>query len=93
MSDLTLETRIERNQDLMSADMDGEVVMMSVEDGAYYGIGGVGGRIWALLERPTALNDVVQAICAEYAVDRATCERDVLAFAGQLVSNGAAHRR
>ena len=92
MTDLTLSTRLQRDPNLMAAEMDGELVMMSVDNGAYYGIGGVGATIWALLEAPMTLADVVQAIRNEYAVDEATCEADVLAFAGELLRNGAAHR-
>ena len=92
MTDLTLSTRLQRNPDLMSAEMDGELVMMSVENGAYYGIGGVGSRIWTLLAAPISLTEIVQAISRDYEVDAATCEADVLAFAGDLVRNGAAQR-
>ena len=90
MTPLTDTTLLQRNPELLAADMDGELVMMSIENGAYYGLGGVGAAIWAMLEQPTSIEALVQAICKEYAVDAAVCRRDVLAFADDLVRNGAA---
>ena len=90
MTSLTNTTRMQRNPELLAAEMDGELVMMSIENGAYYGIGGVGAAIWALLEHPTSIDALVHAICKEYAVDDAVCRTDVLAFAGELLRNGAA---
>ncbi|SDI53668.1 lasso peptide biosynthesis PqqD family chaperone [Pseudomonas panipatensis] len=88
MSELSLHSRVQRHPDLVVADMDGEVVMMSIERGCYYGIGGVGPRVWELLERPVTLEALVQRLCAEYQVDEARCRDDLLRFVGGLLDNG-----
>lgn len=80
--------RYRRNPDLIAADMDGETVMMSIERGDYYGIGGVGSRVWELLETPRTMADIVQAICAEFDVDEASCRADMEHFLGELHSHG-----
>ncbi len=90
MTTLTAATRLQRNPELLTAEMDGELVMMSVADGAYYGIGGVGPAIWALLAEPHSIDSLVHSICTTYAVDEAVCRGDVMAFADELVRNGAA---
>lgn len=79
-----LNTLIIRNPDLIATDMDGDTVMMSIESGEYYGIGGVGSRVWALLANPASVAQIVQTICAEYEVDDAACEADMLKFVGEL---------
>jgi len=79
-----------RHPDLVAADMDGETVMMSIERGEYFGIGGVGPRVWELLERPICLVDISAVICAEYEVDADTCRADIAAFVDQLVANRVA---
>lgn len=38
-----------RNADILAASLDGELVMMSIQAGNYYSIGGVGTRVWELL--------------------------------------------
>ncbi len=81
-------TPLVRDSDLISTDMDGDTVMMSIERGEYFGIGGVGPRVWALLESPTCVDAIVQVICREFDVDEATCQADMLQFASKLLEHG-----
>jgi hypothetical protein len=91
-SDLTLDTTLARNPRLIAADMDGDTVMMNIESGEYFGLGGVGTRVWELLAAPHTLAQLVQTICTEYEVDATTCEADVRRFLGDLLKNGLAVR-
>lgn len=84
MTTLGLETPWQRHPDLISADMDGDTVMMNIERGDYFGIGGVGPRVWELLENPVTLADLVATLCSEFQVDTATCEADLRVFLQQL---------
>ncbi len=84
---MSLTARIYRNHDLIAADMDGDTVMMSLERGTYFGLGGVGPRIWSLLENPTSMSAIVTAICAEYDVDEQTCTADVQRFLAKMIEN------
>jgi hypothetical protein len=88
MTDITQHSLLTRNPDLVAAGMNGDIVMMSIERGLYYGISGIGTRVWELLEQPMHVEALVQAIQAEYEVDEATCQRDLLVFARELVKHG-----
>ncbi len=44
------DTIIQRKSDLLFNEIDGEVVMLSVENSEYYGMDKVGSRIWELLK-------------------------------------------
>lgn len=88
MTDLTPHSLLTRNPDLVAAGMNGDIVMMSIERGLYFGISGVGTRIWELLEQPTRVEALAQAIQAEYDVDEATCQQDLLVFARELIKHG-----
>ena len=48
----------------------------------------VGVRVLDLLETTVPVSDLLDALNAEYAVDRATLERDVLAYLQELVDAG-----
>lgn len=74
-----------RSPDLVSADMDCETVMMSIQKGEYFGIGGVGTRIWELLENPVTLNDIVGIVSTEYDIDEPTCSHDIAIFLQDLI--------
>lgn len=76
---------VRRNDELIVAPVDGELVMLSVEKGQYFGIGGVGTRIWELLESPKNETSIIQAIVAEFDVDEDTCRRDVIEFLDRLL--------
>ena len=89
---LTRDTAVTRNPKLIAADMDGDTVMMSIESGEYFGLGGVGSRVWELLEKPHTVGQLTQAICAQYEVDAATCEADIIRFLDDLLANGLAVR-
>jgi hypothetical protein len=91
-TELTRDTAVVRNPRLIAADMDGDLVMMSIESGEYFGLGGVGTRVWELIDTPRTLAQLTQAICAEYEVDAATCETDISRFLADLLANGLAVR-
>lgn len=81
---IALHHRIVQVEGNFVSDMDGEKVMLSIQSGKYYNLGSVGGRIWELAATPIALQDIVDALVAEYEVDRAVCEQEVLAFVANL---------
>ena len=88
MSTLDLALRYVRNPDLVATDMDGETVMMSVDHGRYFGIGGVGNLVWQLLAEPVLMSEVVMRVCAEYEVEEAACTADMAAFFSKLANFG-----
>lgn len=83
---LDLDTKIVRNSGLLDSEIDGETVMMSVEQGNYYGLNQVGTEIWKLIETPTVVRDVCKALVTEYKVDKDICEKEVLSFLNDLTS-------
>lgn len=70
--------RFFRNQDILATTMDGEVVMMSVDDGTYFSLSsGVGALVWELLETPKSIGELVAAIQQDFEVTTKECESDV----------------
>ncbi|HSH52564.1 MAG TPA: PqqD family peptide modification chaperone, partial [Bacteroidales bacterium] len=63
---LTKETIIQRNPDILASDIDGEKVMMSIQQGEYYGLGKTGSFIWDILEQPIAISDLADLITEKY---------------------------
>ncbi|WP_369900578.1 lasso peptide biosynthesis PqqD family chaperone [Bacillus manliponensis] len=66
------------------SDMDGETVMMSVENGKYYNLGKIGGVIWNIMKEPVSIEQVVTILMSEYDVEREDCEEQVRSFLTQL---------
>jgi hypothetical protein len=80
-------TVIAQIEELVSSDLDGETVMMSVKNGKYYGMDAIGSRIWALIKQPRSVADVCNILLEEFDVDREQCERDVLSFLNKLAED------
>jgi hypothetical protein len=85
---IDLGTRLVRSPTLVYSAVDGEISMMNVETGKYYGLARVGARIWALLAEPTTVQTVCDRLMCEYRVDRASCEADVLRFVKHMAAEG-----
>jgi hypothetical protein len=81
---INLNSLIQRNGDLVSCDLDGETVLMSMETGKYYGMNSMGSHIWALLETTRSVSEICKVLLAEFDVERQLCEREMLAFLNNL---------
>ena len=76
----------------LSAEVDGELVMLDPATSRYFGLADTGMRIWQLLEEPRSLDDVADALLREYEVDRQQCVAEVVEFVHQLESAGLVTR-
>jgi len=84
MITINLQTTIKRNPELVSSDIDGETVMMSIEKGEYFGLDSVGSRIWELIENPIEVNRLIELLLEEFEVDREQCQADTFEFLNLL---------
>lgn len=85
---MTENTVFIRKAEIMTADMNGDTVMMDIETGKYYNLGAVGGRIWELLENPMTVNQLADNLITEYSVSREQCISDTLPFLKDLFEHG-----
>lgn len=87
-SALTLDSRIRQSDDIVASDIDNEKVMMSIEQGAYFGLDPIGSRIWELLEQPLTVAELIEQLLQRYDVDRETCIADLMPHLVELQENG-----
>lgn len=85
---LSSATVVVRNAGFMDAEVDQEIVALSIEKGICYGLNPVGARIWRLLANPICVADIFKSLVSEYQVDPGTCEREVLDLLEQLRAEG-----
>ena len=78
---ITIDTIISQAEEIVASDIDGETVMMSVENGKYYGLDEIGSHIWELIERPIKVSNFIDTLFEKFDV---TSERDVLIFINEL---------
>ena len=85
---MQLDTRLSIPPQVMSRIVGDETVLLDLASGVYFGLDGVGKRIWESVEKGNSLDQAAAAIVSEYDVDEAQAQTDVLEFASSLVERG-----
>jgi hypothetical protein len=75
-------------RDVLASQLGSEHVLLNLRDGTYYGLEEVGGAIWTLVQRPVTVDEICNALVAEYEVDPARCREDVVRLLGDLAARG-----
>lgn len=88
--DLSADAIAIRNEGLLSAEVDGELMAMSVERDMCYGLNAVGTRIWALIAEARSINDICAQLRQEFDVEEEECRRDVVDLLEELRAEGLA---
>jgi hypothetical protein len=88
MDHFSLHSVIAKNEEIVTADMDGETVMMSIEMGKYYSLGKTGSVIWSMIDTPLSIEELIEKLMGKYNAGREQCEKDVLSFLGEMLEEG-----
>ncbi len=89
-NDDTLAGQIRTHPDVVWRDVDGEIVLLNVVTGQYFGLDEVGSRVWMLLQQDgeagTPFNTLQARVTAEFDVDAPTALTDLTALIRQLIA-------
>ncbi|MEJ2600005.1 MAG: PqqD family peptide modification chaperone [Anaerolineales bacterium] len=82
---IDLNTTVVASTDQVSGELqEGDLAILNLKDGVYYGLNSVGSRIWALLQAPVTVMELRDALLAEYDVDVDDCTRELVALLNDL---------
>jgi hypothetical protein len=79
-------TVISRSPSVLTAEVGGEVVMMSIEQGHYFGLDDIGSDIWRRIEPPCSFAALIDRLACDYDADRATIAADVQALLDSMAA-------
>ena len=80
-----METKWEISKEVLSSRIDDEVILMSRQADAYFGLEPIGSHIWELLTvEPSTLDELVQKLMDEYDIEEEACRRDVAVFLSNM---------
>jgi hypothetical protein len=82
---VTIDSVLVRDTGLDATDLDGQVVVLNVPAGAYFGFNAVASEIWHLLSEPRRVGEIFGKLSQNHDVDATTLSRDVLPFLQTLV--------
>lgn len=85
---ISQETLIIRQDGFLTADLDGEKVMMSINQGKYYGLNSMGSLIWEYLNEPLTVQQLIVKLMMGFQIDEDTCFGDVSCFLNKMQQKG-----
>jgi hypothetical protein len=85
---LSVSSSIVAAKDQVSSDLGDEVAILHLKAGVYYGLDGVGARIWDLIQEPRTVEEVRDVLVSEYEVEPDRCESDLITLLQRLADEG-----
>lgn len=75
-------------ESVLFRELEGESVLLHLDDEQYYGLDDVGTRMWLALTRNATVGDAYEELLGEYDVDAERLRRDLLALLDRLEEHG-----
>ena len=88
VNEMNLDTKLSTPPQVMSRLVGDETVLLDLASGIYFGLDGVGKRIWETVTEGRSLEETATIITAEFEVNEAQAQADVIEFARNLVERG-----
>ena len=86
---INLSSKVQASKDQVSSDLSGEIAVLQLEEGMYYGITGAGTFVWKQIQSGArSVRDLKEEILRNFEVDEARCERDLLKILNQFSDAG-----
>ena len=70
--------QVSKNQ--ASANLQGEEVILNLEDGVYYGLNAVGARVWSFIQEPRTVKEIRETLLEEFDVESDRCTSELRAL-------------
>lgn len=83
-----LSLNVTLSPDTLFQEIDGEAVILDLASSSYFGLDGVGVRVWQLLEANPSLEATVEQLIQEYEVDIQQLSEDLVKLINQLEEAG-----
>jgi hypothetical protein len=83
-----MESEIVQKPGNIVSDMDGDKVMLNIDNGNYYNLGEMGGVIWEMIKEPNSVDNLINDLLLEYEVDKIDCKNQVILFINKLYFEG-----
>jgi hypothetical protein len=85
---LSIESAVRIKDDVLFNDLQGEVVLLNLKTGIYFGLDPVGTRIWQLIQDHGVLGPVRDAMLGEYEISAERLWEDLRNLVTRLADNG-----
>jgi hypothetical protein len=85
---INLTQKISVPQDVLVQVIDGESVLLNLQNEQYYGLDDIGTRMWEVLTNNQSIEESYQVLLAEYQVEPEQLRQDLQSLIEKLVEHG-----
>jgi len=85
---ITASTRVIASEGAVGCDIQGEMVLLDLESGTYFGLNAVGADIWNYIHEQKSVEEIEDYLMGEYKVPLERCRAEVLSLLGRLLEKG-----
>lgn len=78
-------------EEVLSRELDGEVVLLDLRSGRYFGLNATAARVWSMLKEDMDEGSMAAALVAEFDVTEDRARADIEAFVTVLLDRGLAY--
>lgn len=86
--DITRESIIKVNDEILTTTIDNELGMMNINKGFYYTLNPIGKHIWDMMGEKLVVKDLIESLSHSYNVDEDVCFNDVQEWLKIMSTNG-----
>lgn len=87
-SAIGLEQTVAKTDNFVESSVDGEAILMHLDEGNFSSLKSTGLRIWTLLEEPRTVSEICDELLEEFEVERSVCEAQTVEFLAGLRERG-----
>lgn len=87
-SPLPIDAVLKRREAVVSSEAGARTYLMDARSGRRFALEDVGARVWALLESPQTVKNLLEELVSEFEVDAEACETGLRPFLEVLLSDG-----
>ncbi len=77
-------TIVRRSDRQVAANLDGEVAILDLDKGLYFGLQDVGAHVWEALQKPLSVDEICASVVAHFDVTPEVCRADLMKFLSSL---------
>ena len=85
---ITLDSTVCAASHHFSCDLEGEAAILNLKTGVYHGLNPIGAAIWRMLEKPVPVRELLDAMLAQFEVERDACQVDLMRLLDDLNERG-----
>ncbi len=79
---------VQTPEDVLFRELDGEAVLLNLDDESYYGLDEVGTRMWIVLEASKTISEAYNKLLSEFEVDAERLKVDMIELIQELNDHG-----